>query len=532
MPFTVEVVESHKQGLTTRQKKQWVAIANQVMRKCKEDGKEETVCIASAIRQANGVVGNAAIYSSHKQTQENYTVREETLRGKKHYVVPVVMMVQGVHHGSQGPLLHQISELGKFPDSWNGIPVVIDHPEIDGVPVSANLPSIIDSRVVGAVFNTHVENNKLVAEAWLEETALQNISPDVLSALQNNQIVEVSIGVFTDKKEEAGEFEGENYEAVAINHRPDHLALLPGGTGACSVADGCGTRSDYSDNKQEGGNNVNEERLSNFKALREDGFCVNEILNHISGGMQERLDMLRRKVDSLDTHDSIHFLHEAYDDYVIYESKLQIGGTKLIKQTYQINNGQVEFTGNPTEVSRKVEYIPVSQNNNSFKRTNFKNKEVQMETNEKCTPCIKKKVDALIANKAATFSEDDREWLEGLDENKLDKLVPAAPAVEANAQAPIQALSAEDQAALNYGKRVLAEHRTTLINGIQANTEKGLWEEAELTAMSDANLEKLFKSVKKEEAIDANYALNSNFSKPRGTTITEEPLYPTGIVIE
>lgn len=529
--YTVGDVDKHKKGLTTRQKKQWVAIANQVLNKCKEEGKEETVCAASAIRQANGVVGNTAIYSSHKQTQENYTVREETLRGKKHIVVPVVMMVQGVHHGSQGPLLHQISELGKFPDSWNGIPVVIDHPEIDGVPVSANLPSIIDSRVVGAVFNAHVENNKLVAEAWLEETALQNISPDVLSALNNNQIVEVSIGVFTDKKEETGEFEGETYEAIAINHRPDHLALLPGGTGACSVADGCGTRSDYSSNEQKGGNNVNEERISNFKALKSDGFCINDILNHVSVGMQERLDMLRRKIDSLDTNDSIHFLNEAYDDYVVYESRLRVGGTKLIKQTYQVNNGQVEFTGNPVEVVRKVEYVPVNQNNNSFKRTNFKNKEDQMDTNEKCTPCIKKKVDALIANKAATYSEDDRDWLEGLTENQLDKMVPKV--VETNGQAQIEVLSAEDKAALEYGKRVLAERRKTMIQGIQANTEKGLWEETELTAMSDASLEKLFKSVKKEEAVEeVNYALNSNFSKPRVTAVTEEPLYPTGTVIE
>lgn len=156
-----------------------------------------------------------------------------------------------------------------------------------------------------------------------------------------------------------------------------------------------------------------------------------------------------------------------------------------------------------------------------------------METNEKCTPCIKKKVDALIANKAATYGEDDREWLEGLTEIQLDKMVPAEKTVETNSQ-QIQVLSAEDQAALDYGKKVLRERKASMIKGIQANTEKGLWEEAELTAMSDANLEKLFKSVKKEEEVieDANYALNSNFGKRKSVEITEDPLYPTGVVIE
>ncbi len=62
----------------------------------------------------------------------NYTVRNETLDGKPHLVVPVVMMVEGIHDGSEGPVLHKASEMVETVETWNGIPVTISHPK-DGV---------------------------------------------------------------------------------------------------------------------------------------------------------------------------------------------------------------------------------------------------------------------------------------------------------------------------------------------------------------------------------------------------------------
>ena len=56
----------------------------------------------------------------------------------------------------------------------------------------------------------------------------------------DGDIIEVSTGYFADKLDESGEFEGEEYDGVQINLRPDHLAILPNTIGACSVDDGCG----------------------------------------------------------------------------------------------------------------------------------------------------------------------------------------------------------------------------------------------------------------------------------------------------
>lgn len=183
----------------------------------------------------------------------NYEPRTETYMGKKHLVVPVVMMVEGVHCGSAGPLFHSIEELGKYPASWNGIPVSIQHPEQDGQYISANSPEVLERQTVGQVFNTRTDGNKLKAECWVDIERIMSISPEAYAYLNSKRPLEVSIGVFTDDIEADGEWNGEHYSAIATNHRPDHLALLPGGTGACSWADGAGIRIN---SKQKGGESL------------------------------------------------------------------------------------------------------------------------------------------------------------------------------------------------------------------------------------------------------------------------------------
>jgi len=58
MPWTVDDVEGIKKGLNDQQKRQWVAVANDALARCLEDGGAD--CDAVAIRQANGVVEESA----------------------------------------------------------------------------------------------------------------------------------------------------------------------------------------------------------------------------------------------------------------------------------------------------------------------------------------------------------------------------------------------------------------------------------------------------------------------------------------
>ncbi len=239
MPWTKDNVDEFKKGLTEKQKSQWVKIANSALESCLNEGGDKKECEVSAIKQANGSVGNNM--EKYNRLNNNYQMRYAQHQGKTHIVLPVVMMVEGVHRGSHGSMLHTSEELGKFPAAWNGMPIVVEHPQDDsGRDISANNPEVIDNETVGRVYNTHIEEGKLKAEAWLDKNRLQDVSPEAFSCVEDQKPLDVSVGVFSDEELASGQWNGDSYEAIARNHRPDHLALLPGGQGACSWEDGCG----------------------------------------------------------------------------------------------------------------------------------------------------------------------------------------------------------------------------------------------------------------------------------------------------
>lgn len=527
MPFTKDDAKKHKKGLTDKQSEQWSAIANSVLSKCIAKGGSDSTCAPSAIRQANGVVGNAIIVQT--TSNENYIIRHTTHQGKPFIVVPVIMMVEGVHRGSHGPLLHTIEDLGKFPGSWDGIPIVIDHPQdAEGNYVSANSPQIIDTRTVGRVYNTSVDGTRLRSEAWLNENDLRQISPDVFTALERNEIIEVSVGVFTEDErlDTNRDWNGEEYNAIARNHRPDHLALLPGGTGACSVEDGCGVRA----NKKKGGNKSMDNKVemeakrkelqdAAFQTLRtskDAGLYSSDLVDCADVGLMERLDVLRGKIDAMDTQDSIHFLREVFDAYIIYESKLRVGGARLYKQNYQIDDGGlVSFTGDPIEVRKKVEYVSANSGvHRKNSNVNLTNKEVTNMADQvkPCGQCMEKIV-AIINSNKTPYTEEHRSFLLTQSEEFLNSIMPKEePVAHTEKKEEVQTLSAEDQAALEFGKRMLREKRQKLIAGIQANVEKDTWTDADLNAMSETLLEKIYNSVKVKEDTNASmdWSLNGN----------------------
>ena len=437
MPWTVADVDKHKKGLTPDQKKKWASIANGALASCIKKGGTDESCAPQAIRIANGSVGANEEYSYVANMQEGYPVIKKRWNGKEYLVAPVTMMVEGVHSGSHGPLFHPISELGRFPASWNGIPVMVNHPEREGVCVSANNPEILERFAVGQVFNTHIEDTKLKAEVWLEEVRLMNCAPKLHEKVRQGKPVEVSVGVFTVDEVSPGEWNGEYYDAVAKSHRPDHLALLTEIAGACSLKDGCGIRA----------NEESEKETNDIQSSQETG----------EAGIEEEN----------------------------------------------------------------------TNNNNS----NFKQKEVIM-ANE-CSPCVKTKVDNLIANSQGKYTEDDREMLQALSEALLDKITePVVKEVEKEVikEVQVNVLSKEDAAALAAYKRQLKEKRDRMIADIQANA-KEIWPEETLKAMDDNTLERVLLSVRKKEEEVVDYSLGGG-AVPRPVRKNKvAPLYPVGMSV-
>ncbi|QDT52251.1 hypothetical protein Pan44_02600 [Caulifigura coniformis] len=163
------------------------------------------------------------------------------LENRPHFVTECTLLVEGIHNGSGGPLYYPADELQRSAPRWNGIPIVLYHPVVNGVGVSAMSPEVFTNRRVGFCFGARMIGNRLVADAWLDVERLQIVDYDLFVQLNKGEgPIEVSTGLFTSNSPERGIFNGVAYTAVARTHLPDHLALLPGQVGACSVDAGCG----------------------------------------------------------------------------------------------------------------------------------------------------------------------------------------------------------------------------------------------------------------------------------------------------
>lgn len=178
---------------------------------------------------------------------DSSAVRTETFMDREYTVVPVVALVEGVLQGmnAQTPELALQEEFGRVPEGWNGRPIVMNHPVINGQAVSANSPAVLETYQMGFVFNTVVEDGKLKVEAWLDNARIEEVGGEFASTLERinaGTTVEVSTGLFTGIEESKGRFNGKEYGGIWRDVVPDHLAFLSEGTiGACSIDDGCGT---------------------------------------------------------------------------------------------------------------------------------------------------------------------------------------------------------------------------------------------------------------------------------------------------
>lgn len=338
--------------------------------------------------------------------------RRETLNGRMHLVVPVVMMVPGVHNGSGGAILYTEGELAKFPGAWDGRPVPIFHPEgPNGEPIPCNTPMALEAQSVGQLFNTQWSDGKLRSEVWVDMGKCREVSPSTLAALERGDRLEVSTGLYSDDVDTYGVWEGEEYSYVATNIRPEHLALLPGQHGACSWEDGCGIRAN------KGGNEVKLKGAVEDKPVKlKNRYGMN------AASFQTMTHEIQVHLDALDIPDqSSHFVRDVFDDHFVYERATLSGpnaGSKLYKQGYTFDEGNAKLIlhGDPTQVRLDKRYLEVT--------TNAKNPKNQEEGDMKVSKEKSGVVEGLIANDSTNFTEEHREWLTSLDDCQLAALAP------------------------------------------------------------------------------------------------------------
>jgi hypothetical protein len=362
----------------------------------------------------------------------NFTlpIRRERFEGREHIVAPVVALVEGVHND----LFYPASELAKFPDSWNGVSLPIFHPEDEGKNNSANTPKLIEERSDGRLNNVHFETEKarLVGEICVDIEKARQLSPAALEAIEAGRQLEVSTALFTDGDGTSGNWNGEEYVETVINFRPDHLALLPGGKGACSWEDGCGVRANEKSDEKNG---VMEKMRSFFKTMASQfGLTVQETSH------EQLRSQIQAALDGLDNAGWIHFVRDVYNDNFIYEARgdnpSEIGGPGAISKLYQRGysadeNGQVTLADNAQEVVEKTEYVPVANANKDNKNISSKEDDAMKQD---------ELIKSLIECTHNTLTEDHKEWLKGLSDDQLKALTfveEEKPEVNADKDKPV-----------------------------------------------------------------------------------------------
>lgn len=473
-------------------------------------------------------------FSTTFKIQATAKGQRKTIAGVNYAVYPSVILVEGVHHGAIGaPTFYPLEVLEASAPHWNNIPVTINHPQDqEGAYVSAGSPEVLSAWAVGKLLNSRFEDGKLRAEVMIDLKKAAAKHSTLINSLDRGVEMELSTGLFGEEVMEPGLWNNEAYETRLTAIQPDHLALLPDATGACSWADGCGVRANLKVNAGPAVNQSKEDyRPDMVNTASHDGIR----------------NQLRSYVDAMDVRRLMdngpymyHYIIEVYDNYFIYEEESQ-DGVKHWRQSYSINaEDQVVVTDDKTQVQKRVEYVPINPN---------ANEENKMAKEKKC--CADR-VAALIANEATPYTAEDSEMLTALTEAQMEKL--EAP-YKANAdgdkkegdkvdqkinegaegtETPEQkwatfmnSAPAEFRAVINAGTRALDAKRTEAITKIKANALNTLTDE-ELKAMPDIVLEKLA-LVAAPEVKRPNYSGQGGGFQTNASAGGEEPYVPVTI---
>lgn len=172
--------------------------------------------------------------------------RRETWQGREWLVAPLTSIVPGVLAGSKGRLYYPPDEIARNVKDWDGMPLTVGHPTAaNGDHLSAGSADVVARQGIGVARNSRTQNGKLKHEGWFDVVATKRVDKqmgtDVYDRLNRGQPIELSTGLFTDNEDRSGIApNGDSFDGIARNYRPDHIAILPHAVGACSNRDGCG----------------------------------------------------------------------------------------------------------------------------------------------------------------------------------------------------------------------------------------------------------------------------------------------------
>lgn len=453
---------------------------------------------------------------------ETEKISKKKFNGVEHLIVPIIALVEGVITSGNAdgvPQLALAEEFGNHPSGWDGRPVLVDHPTINGELVSANIPEVLESEEIGKLFNTRLEDKKLKTEAWINLDLVKEkggIIASTIKRLEDGEMVEISTGLFADTKDESGMHNNEKFEGVWQNVVPDHLAILSEAKGACSIEDGCGAPRSNSTSEDEK-MKINEDCECKTSPCSCEVIKKNEEEDKKVSffSVISKLNIFKKQSKMSDTDirhalnaaikeknpNAFVFLESVFKDSFVFQDAMN---GDFFLQSFKIeNDGSITLGEDVEQVRPELDFVPV--------KINVENEDNQMDK--------EKFVTDLIANESTAFNSDDKDWLIELDENRLEKLMP--PVLNAkhddeedeekkkekkneekddeklsNNSSPettedyIKAAPAEMRDVLSNGLQLHNDLRANMITGIIANTSNQFSEE-ELKNFDIAMLKKL-----------------------------------------
>lgn len=444
---------------------------------------------------------NKHILTVLARQKEKYNITTFEENGKEYISVPAVIMVEGVHHGSQGKVLHTAEYLSVNVEDWDDIPVTITHPMKGGNYVGvAECPEYITGHTTHTVWE-----DGLKTELVLDVNKLSKISPKTLNSLQANEPIEVSIGTFSENIEEKGTFKGEDYDAKTVSYIPDHVAILPDDIGACSYVDGCGIRV-----YKKGENNMNEKQLTEARKIVRDNRFTLEMYK------DKPIGLARNYVNGLETDEYYFWLLDVTENSLVYEKSTKNGEGKMktYMREFTVDGDQLVVSDEEIEVVGEFVYKKVGEKEEEEEATDTgkeeedeateKEEDKEKEKKPQTNRCCEQKVVELIANKQLSLSREDKDWLSQLTEEQLQAITPKSLNVNKESVKSHISMykSMEDIVSLlpdvhakkiQEGLDLLKEERMNLIKEIQTNTHNA-WTDEELDTMDTSFLKKLHKT--------------------------------------
>lgn len=348
--------------------------------------------------------------------------RYETIDGKRYLVVPCVMMNEGVHRGTEGPVLYRGSVLSRFPEADNNKPVVNDHPKDKSGKMTTFNVETIESQQFGFLMNCSYveEGKKRIGEAFIDEDKANRIDKRIVQRIMNGKMTELSTGYSAEVTIGDGVFNGESYKYEATELHLDHLAVLLDTKGACSIAKGAGFLRN---------SDPESERL--FQWLSNESKVVTVIDNALSFsdiGQMVNCALSEKFGEKGKTWEG--YAVDVFDDMVVYRT--HYSSDKLYSLKYTIKGGQASLIGEPAEVQRKYNYVTKDGKLVGNQSTDPPNPQENVSMNP---TQIKEHVNSLIV--AGMFNESERDALEKMAPELLAKIKAPVPTKINNQEPPV-----------------------------------------------------------------------------------------------